>query len=195
MSDLAPGERRPLTPLCLGFNIFSLAHSLSLTSTLSASVVLASRLPTNTHVFALVLFAVVLFALAPSLLKQLRVSTSSTSCSYLPSADHRTLDSHLVQSYTAPLACTLFLVTLFALSRSSAMAAAIFVTLTLSICVLAPIAMVWNWTEKRFVVPPLRIMARPPHQLTSTSPFMLGSISVIKGDWDVAAPVIRTGPR
>jgi hypothetical protein len=52
-----------------------LASSLSLTSTLSASVVLASRLATNTHVFALVLFSVVLFALAPSLWKRLRVST------------------------------------------------------------------------------------------------------------------------
>ncbi|KAL7417760.1 phosphatidylinositol N-acetylglucosaminyltransferase subunit C [Mrakia frigida] len=119
-----------------------LAHSLSLTSTLSASVVLASRLPTNTHVFALVLFAVVLFALAPSLLKHLR-------------------------AYTPPLAFLLFAITFASLHRSSSVAAVIFASTTFGVCVLAPFAMVWNWTEK----------------------------SVIKGNWDVAAPVVRSGVR
>jgi phosphatidylinositol glycan class C protein len=53
---------------------YSLTSSLSLTSALSASVVLASRLPSTAHVFALVLLSVGLFAGWPVLAKGVRVS-------------------------------------------------------------------------------------------------------------------------
>jgi phosphatidylinositol glycan class C protein len=52
----------------------SLTSSLSLTSALSASVVLASRLPSTSHVFSLVLLSVGLFAGWPVLAKGVRVS-------------------------------------------------------------------------------------------------------------------------
>lgn len=52
----------------------SLTSSLSLTSALSASVVLASRLPSTAHVFSLVLLAVLLFAGWPVITKSVRVS-------------------------------------------------------------------------------------------------------------------------
>lgn len=62
--------------------LLSLTSSLSLTSALSASVVLASRLPSTAHVFSLVLLSVGLFAGWPVLAKGVRVcqvplSTSS----------------------------------------------------------------------------------------------------------------------
>jgi hypothetical protein len=57
-----------------GADVHSLTSSLSLTSALSASVVLASRLPSTTHVFSLVLLAVGLFAGWPTLAKNVRVS-------------------------------------------------------------------------------------------------------------------------
>ncbi|WVQ83541.1 hypothetical protein IAT38_005682 [Cryptococcus sp. DSM 104549] len=50
----------------------SLTSSLSLTSALSASVVLASRLPSTSHVFSLVLLAVLLFAGWPVIAKSVR---------------------------------------------------------------------------------------------------------------------------
>ncbi|WVR04078.1 hypothetical protein IAU60_001077 [Kwoniella sp. DSM 27419] len=50
----------------------SLSSSLSLTSALSASVVLASRLPSTSHVFSLVLLAVLLFAGWPKIAKAVR---------------------------------------------------------------------------------------------------------------------------
>jgi len=49
-----------------------LTSSLSLTSALSASIVLASRLPSTAHVFSLVLLAVGLFAGWPSIAKGVR---------------------------------------------------------------------------------------------------------------------------
>ncbi|WRT65421.1 uncharacterized protein IL334_002364 [Kwoniella shivajii] len=52
----------------------SLTSSLSLTSALSASVVLASRLPSTSHVFSLVLLAVLLFAGWPPIAKGVRES-------------------------------------------------------------------------------------------------------------------------
>lgn len=58
-----------------------LSSSLSLTSALSASVVLASRLPSTSHVFALVLLAVGLFAGWPAVAKGIRVRLLSF---YLP---------------------------------------------------------------------------------------------------------------
>ena len=51
----------------------SLTSSLSLTSGLSASVVLASRLPSTAHVFSLVLLSVALFAGWPTIAKSVRV--------------------------------------------------------------------------------------------------------------------------
>ena len=56
----------------------SLTSSLSLTSALSASVVLASRLPSTSHVFSLVLLSVGLFAGWPVLAKGVRVSPPLT---------------------------------------------------------------------------------------------------------------------
>ncbi|AFR99001.1 phosphatidylinositol glycan, class C [Cryptococcus neoformans C23] len=50
----------------------SLTSSLSLTSALSASVVLASRLPSTAHVFSLILLAVLLFAGWPVVTKSVR---------------------------------------------------------------------------------------------------------------------------
>jgi hypothetical protein len=54
-----------------------LTSSLSLTSALSASVVLASRLPSTSHVFSLVLLSVGLFAGWPVLAKGVRASAPS----------------------------------------------------------------------------------------------------------------------
>lgn len=56
----------------------SLSSSLSLTSALSASVVLASRLPSTAHVFSLVMLAAGLFAGWPTLAKGVRVSHGGT---------------------------------------------------------------------------------------------------------------------
>ena len=55
----------------------SLTSSLSLTSALSASIVLASRLPTTSHVFSLVLLSVLLFAGWPPFAKHIRVGRPS----------------------------------------------------------------------------------------------------------------------
>ncbi|WWC59939.1 uncharacterized protein I303_102502 [Kwoniella dejecticola CBS 10117] len=57
----------------------SLSSSLSLTSALSASVVLASRLPSTSHVFSLVLLAVLLFAGWPPIAKGVREAGKSFS--------------------------------------------------------------------------------------------------------------------
>ncbi|WWC68949.1 uncharacterized protein I206_102885 [Kwoniella pini CBS 10737] len=57
----------------------SLSSSLSLTSALSASVVLASRLPSTSHVFSLVLLAVLLFAGWPPIAKGVREAGRSFS--------------------------------------------------------------------------------------------------------------------
>ncbi|RSH84512.1 uncharacterized protein EHS24_006034 [Apiotrichum porosum] len=57
----------------------SLSSSLSLTSALSASVVLASRLPSTAHVFSLILLAAGLFAGWPTLAKGVRESGRSFS--------------------------------------------------------------------------------------------------------------------
>jgi phosphatidylinositol glycan class C protein len=77
--DTPVEEKRYVTGLMWADD--SLTSSLSLTSALSASVVLASRLPSTAHVFALVLLSVGLFAGWPVLAKGVRVSLSSSNSS------------------------------------------------------------------------------------------------------------------
>lgn len=57
----------------LSFFLTRLSSSLAFTSSLSASIVLASRLPTNSHVFALILFSILNFVLFPLSYKRLLV--------------------------------------------------------------------------------------------------------------------------
>lgn len=52
---------------------FRVSRSASLNASIFASVCLASRLPSSWHVFATVTFAMQLFALFPSLRRQLKV--------------------------------------------------------------------------------------------------------------------------
>jgi hypothetical protein len=67
-------EKRYSARCTTAADVHSLTSSLSLTSALSASAVLASRLPSTTHVFSLVLLAVGLFGGWPTLAKNVRVS-------------------------------------------------------------------------------------------------------------------------
>jgi len=54
--------------------LYSVSRSASLNASIFASVCLASRLPSSWHVFATVAFAMQLFALFPSLRRQLKVA-------------------------------------------------------------------------------------------------------------------------
>ncbi|CDZ96704.1 N-acetylglucosaminyltransferase complex, subunit PIG-C/GPI2, required for phosphatidylinositol biosynthesis [Phaffia rhodozyma] len=116
-----------------------LSSSLALTSSLSASVVLASRLPTNTHVFALVLYSILSFALGPILLRQIS------------------------PTFTPPLATALFGLTIKSLLPEMPTTSATFMFLTAGIILAGPLGIRRSWRLK----------------------------SVIKGDWDVALPVVR----
>ncbi|WWC98876.1 hypothetical protein V866_005770 [Kwoniella sp. B9012] len=87
----------------------SLTSSLSLTSALSASVVLASRLPSTSHVFSLVLLAVLLFAGWPPIAKGVReagkllsliltISMATLSISLFPLRDDPS-PSHIIRGH------------------------------------------------------------------------------------------------
>ncbi|WVW79707.1 hypothetical protein I302_101677 [Kwoniella bestiolae CBS 10118] len=78
----------------------SLTSSLSLTSALSASVVLASRLPSTSHVFSLVLLAVMLFAGWPPIAKGVR--EAGKSFSLILTISMATLSISLFPSRAAP---------------------------------------------------------------------------------------------
>jgi phosphatidylinositol glycan class C protein len=86
----------------------SLTSSLSLTSALSASVVLASRLPSTAHVFALVLLSVGLFAGWPVLAKGVRVSLTRCTFQDLISQEAGKTFSLLLTTSMILLAISLF---------------------------------------------------------------------------------------
>lgn len=58
-----------------GLTTYSLPASISTNSALMASTVLASRLPSTTHVFSLTLFSIELFGLFPIFRRQLRAKS------------------------------------------------------------------------------------------------------------------------
>lgn len=72
----------------------SLTSSLSLTSALSASVVLASRLPSTAHVYSLVMLAAGLFAGWPTLAKGVRVGLRCSIADILGSRETILLRAH-----------------------------------------------------------------------------------------------------
>ncbi|ODO06239.1 phosphatidylinositol glycan, class C [Cryptococcus wingfieldii CBS 7118] len=102
----------------------SLTSSLSLTSALSASVVLASRLPSNAHVFSLILLSVLFFAGWPVVAKSVReagkgyslvltLSTATLALSLIPSAPTPFPQSSPVHPALASLPALIFLLVLF----------------------------------------------------------------------------------
>ncbi|TYJ53562.1 hypothetical protein B9479_005831 [Cryptococcus floricola] len=102
----------------------SLTSSLSLTSALSASVVLASRLPSNAHVFSLILLSVLFFAGWPVVAKSVReagrgyslvltLSTTTLALSLIPSAPTPFPQSSPVHPAIASLPALIFLLVLF----------------------------------------------------------------------------------
>lgn len=129
----------------------TLSSSLSLTSRLSGSVVLASRLPTNTHVFAFILCALMLFALSPMLARQLTVRLAfpiETSPSLISLSAIVTCP---LQTVAFPLSVVWFAATLallFLVARSPT-SAAIFTIVHIGLVVLGPAALVCSWSEKR----------------------------------------------
>ena len=84
------GTRGPDSAVFFFFDCWScsLTSVLSINAAISASVVLASRLPDDISVFALMLYAVVLFAMFPVLRHRLQVSVSLPSLSSFRVSQH-----------------------------------------------------------------------------------------------------------
>ncbi|WVO17931.1 hypothetical protein L204_105629 [Cryptococcus depauperatus] len=131
----------------------SLTSSLSLTSALSASVVLASRLPSTLHVFSLVLLAVLLFAGWPVAAKSVREAGKGF--------------SFVMSVSSVVLAISLFPPAVPAHQHAPDIPTLIFLFIIILVNIVGPAMLwyAWRWKVRRggrWDVAKVRIRGRPP---------------------------------